>query len=65
MLCKARQPLILQARNLYRIRGARIDRTERVANALGHLLGVLHKLASVKDSGVKVRARLPPTYSKY
>ena len=56
MLSKARQPYLLQVRDLYRTQGACIDRTERVANALGHLLGVLHKLASLKDTGVKVRA---------
>ena len=44
----------VQARDLLRKQGVRIDRTERVANALGHLLGVLQKLSALKDSGVKV-----------
>ena len=64
-MSKARQPFLLQARSLFRTKGAGVDRTERVANALGHLLGVLHKLASLEDSGVKVRARLPLTCSTY
>lgn len=44
----------VQARDLLRRQDIRIDRTERVANSLGNLLGVLQKLLAAKDSGVKV-----------
>ncbi|CAL5220669.1 g2715 [Coccomyxa viridis] len=43
-----------QARDLLRRQDIRIDRTERVANSLGNLLGVLQKLLAAKDSGVKM-----------
>lgn len=44
-----------QAREARRATGARIDRTERVANALGHLAGVITRLQALKTSGMKVR----------
>ena len=55
------EALPAQARALQRTLGVRIDRTERVANSLGHLMGVLQKLMTVHDSGVKVRALLSPS----
>jgi hypothetical protein len=43
-----------QARELRRATGARLDRTERVANALGHLAGVITRLQALRGSGMKV-----------
>lgn len=43
-----------QARELQRRTGAHIDRTERVASALGHLAGVITRLQALKGSGMRV-----------
>ena len=48
----------MQVRQLYRRTGVKLDRTERLANTLGHLLGVVDRLDSVPKS-IKVRRYLP------
>ena len=44
----------MQVRELARQSGMRLDRTERVANSLGHLAGVLSQLSSLDTTGIKV-----------
>lgn len=47
------QAAIVQVRDLNRRTGIRLDRTERLANSLGHLCKVVSQLTGLPD-GVKV-----------
>lgn len=47
-----------QVRALFRRTGYRLYRTERLANALGHLAGVLQQLSVLEGSQIKVRSQL-------
>ena len=52
--CRTR-PGTSQVRDLFRRTGVQLDRTERLANALGHLPGVLQQLSALEGSQVKVK----------
>ena len=52
--------LASQARDLERRTGIRLDRTERVANSLGKLAGVVTRLNQELQHDVKVRTRSRP-----
>ncbi|CAL8464515.1 g4050 [Coccomyxa elongata] len=43
-----------KVRDLFRHTGVQLDRTERLANALGHLAGVLQELSALEGSHVKM-----------
>ena len=51
----AKYPSYAQAREIYRRTGARLDRTERLANSLGHLAGVLTTLSVIRGTDMKAR----------